>query len=276
MGNIELIYLNDYETKQINEIRRWKKEEPGVVSMLMGRIVKPFNWMLDRMIPTAAIEAALNVTNDMAKLLADRKDIVNNAGLENIFELRTKDLQLSDRLANEVHNWAIGIAATEGGITGAIGLPGMFADVPSIITLALRTIHKIGLCYGYDMQTDEDRQFVYGIMSVGGANTLEEKIAALAVLDQVEARLAEETVKKVAGAAASKKASSEAVSSSVRALAKQLGVNLTERKGLQAIPAIGAAIGGSVNAWYIKEVGWAARRAFQERWLIDNRKVGEI
>jgi len=31
-----------------------------------------------------------------------------------------------------------------------------------------------------------------------------------------------------------------------------------------------------VNAWYIREVGWAARRAFQERWLIDNEKIIEI
>lgn len=276
MENVELIMLNDYETRQIEEIKRWKNEEPGVVGKMMGKIVSPFNWALERMIPTSTIEAALSITNVMAKLLADQKDMLRNLGLDNIFELRTRDLQLSDKLANDVHNWAIGIAATEGGITGAMGLPGMVADIPSIITLALRTIYKIGACYGYDLNTEADRQFVYGIMSVGGANTLEEKVAALVLLNQIEGSIAEETFKKMAGAAASKKASSEAVSSSVRALAKQLGINLTQRKGLQTIPAIGAAIGGSVNAWYIKEVGWAARRAFQERWLIDNRKVSEV
>ncbi|MCX5832758.1 MAG: EcsC family protein [Deltaproteobacteria bacterium] len=45
---------------------------------------------------------------------------------------------------------------------------------------------------------------------------------------------------------------------------------MTERKVLQAIPAIGAAVGGSANAWFINDVGWAARRAFQARWLIEN------
>jgi hypothetical protein len=55
-----------------------------------------------------------------------------------------------------------------------------------------------------------------------------------------------------------------------------LGINITKRKALQAIPVIGAGVGASLNGWYIKEVGWAARRAFQERWFIDNRKLLEI
>lgn len=46
-------------------------------------------------------------------------------------------------------------------------------------------------------------------------------------------------------------------------------------KRLHAIPAIGALFGASVNGWYIKEVGWAARRAFQERCLLENHKIIE-
>ena len=50
----------------------------------------------------------------------------------------------------------------------------------------------------------------------------------------------------------------------------------TARKALQVIPGIGTGIGASVNGWYIKGVGWTARRAFQEKWSIDNRKLFEI
>lgn len=28
-----------------------------------------------------------------------------------------------------------------------------------------------------------------------------------------------------------------------------------------------------MNAWYLEEVGWAARRACQERWLVDAGKL---
>ncbi len=92
----------------------------------------------------------------------------------------------------------------------------------------------------------------------------------------IEVTLAKQTWKKMAEQAAKEALSKEAGILAVRNLAKQLGINLTKRKALQSIPYIGAGIGASVNAWYIREVGWAARRAFQERWLIDNEKIIEI
>jgi len=53
-------------------------------------------------------------------------------------------------------------------------------------------------------------------------------------------------------------------------------INLAKRKALAATPIIGAVMGCPVNVWFIKEVGWAARRSFQEKWLIENHKIIEI
>ena len=50
----------------------------------------------------------------------------------------------------------------------------------------------------------------------------------------------------------------------LRDVARQLGVNLTKRKAVNAVPVIGAAIGAAINAGFVKDVGWAARRTFQE------------
>ena len=58
-----------------------------------------------------------------------------------------------------------------------------------------------------------------------------------------------------------------------RNLAKQLGINITKRKAAQAIPIIGAGVGAAMNLAFINDVSWAARRAFQEKWLIDNNKI---
>ncbi len=146
-------------------------------------------------------------------------------------------------------------------------------DIPAIITLATRTIDKIGLCYGYECTSESDKNFVLAILSASGANSMEEKMAAFAALRMVENTVMKQTWKQIAQKAVQDRLSNEAAIIAIRNLAKQLGIHLTKRKALQAIPAIGALVGGSVNGWYIKDVGWAARRAFQERWLIDNQKI---
>lgn len=270
------MHLTKYERDQIREIKRWKSEEPSVVSKAFGIILSPVTWLVSKIIPEAAIRGALDFSSSVAEWLTDTKDIVRDAGVSSVSELRNHDLEKSDNLANEVHNWAIGIASAEGGVAGTVGLPGMAVDVPAVIVLALRTIHKIGVCYGYEVNTKHDKDFVLAILAASGANEMGEKLAALATLRTVEVAIAKQTWKQLGMKAAKNQMGKEAGIIGIKSLAKQLGINLTKRKALQAIPAIGALVGASVNGWYIKEVGWAARRAFQERWLIDNEKIIEI
>jgi len=149
-------------------------------------------------------------------------------------------------------------------------------DIPAIITLALRTIQKIALCYGFEITTKQEKEFVLAVLAASGANGMQEKLAALGTLKMIEVQIAKQTWKKMTGIAAENQLSKEVGIIGIRNLAKQLGINLTKRKALQAIPVIGAVVGASVNGWYIKEVGWAARHSFQERWLIENQKITEI
>jgi len=268
--------LTSYERKQLMEIQKWKKEEPTVISKAFGIILSPVTWLINKIIPVAAIRGALDFTSSAAEWLTDTNDILRDAKVNSISELKNHNLEVSDALSNEVHNWAIGIASVEGGGAGAAGLPGMAFDIPAIIVLALRTIHKIGVCYGYEVKDKSDKDFVLAIMAVSGSNDMGEKLAALSTLRSIEVMIAKTTWKKMAEKAATNQMSKEASVIALKKLAEQLGINLTKRKALQAIPAIGAFVGASVNGWYIKEVGWAARRSFQERWLIDNQKIIDI
>jgi uncharacterized protein (DUF697 family) len=268
--------LTKYESDQVAEIQKWKAEVPSVVSKALGVALTPVAWLIDKIIPEAAVRGALDFSSSAAEWLTDTKDIVRDAAVKSVVELKTHDLEKSDILANQVHNWAISIGSAEGGATGAVGLPGIAADIPAIIVLALRTIHKIGACYGFEVKTEHDKEFVYGIMATSGASDMVEKVSALSTLRAIEVAITRETWKAMAQKAATNQMSKEAGVIGIKNLAKQLGVNLTKRKALQAIPAIGALVGASVNGWYIKEVGWAARRAFQERWLLENHKIIEI
>jgi hypothetical protein len=126
------------------------------------------------------------------------------------------------------------------------------------------------------MKTQADSQLVYAILSSASANSLEEKAVALATIRSLQVTLMKRTWTSLRVRAAFNSMSKEAVLVTIRQLAKQMGVNLTKRRALAAVPVIGAAIGGSVNGWYIKEVGWAARRAFQERRLVEGGSIGGI
>ena len=265
--------MTTYEKEQAKAIQKWKEKEPSVVSQTTGWILKPLNWTVEKIIPQSVIKGALTAANSAAEWLTDKQDILRDGGIEKIEDLKHKDLQLSDKLANEVHNWANATAAMEGVATGATGLPGMAIDIPALITMSLRVIHKIGLCYGYECKSESDKQLVYGIMSVAGANNTKEKVLALANIQAVKVMISKTAWRKMAEKAAAKKVSREAVVIAIKNLAKQLGINLTRRKALQAIPIVGGVVGASMNVAFINDIAWAARRTFQEMWLAGNNII---
>lgn len=265
--------ISQYEENQFNEIIKWEQKVPSVVSMVLNTALKPVTMLVQAVVPSKAIKGALVASNWLAESITDSKDIIRDGGVSSIKELQHKDLELSDKLANEVHNWANGIATVEGGAIGLAGLPGMIADIPALITLSLRTIHKIGLCYGYECKTEADKRFVYGILSAAGANTVEEKTVSVATLQAMSVTISKMTWKKMSEKAISNKYGLEAAILTIKTLAKQLGINLTKRKAAQAIPLLGAGVGAAMNLAFINDVAWAARHEFQKRWLIDNEKI---
>lgn len=263
--------LSEYENKQVELIKDWEQQVPGVVSKGVGLLAKPAVWLVQKVVPQSAIKAALNAANGAGKKLADESDILRDGNVTTIEALRSRSLETSDRLANEVHNWAIGMATAEGGAAGVTGVAGIAVDVPAILTLALRTIHKIGLCYGYRADTKEEQDFVLSILSAAGSNSQKEKTQALLALKTIEVVVQKQTWKEIERRAG-QQAGKELGIIAIKNLCKQLGINLTKRKALQVIPGVGAAVGAAVNADFLRDVGYAARRVYQKRWLEENGK----
>jgi hypothetical protein len=78
----------------------------------------------------------------------------------------------------------------------------MAIDIPAIITLALRAVHKIGLCYGFECRSLEDKQYAMGILAASGANSIQEKMEALLVLQTVQQMVLKQTWKSMSEKAA--------------------------------------------------------------------------
>src|SRR4051794_12087117 len=96
-----------YEEQQIEKISEWKNAEPSVVSQAFGAALKPITWVIEKIIPEKAIQGLLDGASEVGRFLADTKDIIRDGNVTKIQDLRYKDIELSDKLADEVHNWAI-------------------------------------------------------------------------------------------------------------------------------------------------------------------------
>ena len=258
-----------YEQQQIKAIQSWQGQSPKLSSMLMGLALTPAAKLVDLVIPEAALHAALEASCKVGEKLANPDAVLKQAGVSHIGELFYADMKLCDSLADTAHDRAIAMAAAEGGVTGATGLIGIAVDVPTLMTLALRTIYQTALCYGFELKGEEGRHVVLRVFSVASANSLKEKEAALVSLVAIKQMLQQQTWSQIQQAAFATMGK-EALMVALKDLAGQLGINLTKRKALNIVPIVGAAVGAAVNASFIKDVGWAARRTFQEMWLLQH------
>jgi len=265
--------LTPYEQAQADKILSWKRETPGIVEQAVGFALSPISSMLTRMVPPALIESLLRASDWLAEKTLISPRGVAEPPAEGVELVPLPGLEILDEEAERVRKWAIAYAGGEGAVAGVFGLFSLPVDIPAVITLSLRTIRRVGLCYGYAGTGEEEKRFVLGVLSVAGANSMKQKVAALTTLRNLEVALLTQAGNVLAAKAAERAVSGETALLFVRDVAEQLGVNLTQRRALAAIPIIGAAVGGAMNAWYVRDIGQSAQRAYQERWLRDRGHI---
>lgn len=260
--------LSEYEQKQLAAIEKWKEEKPGMISSALGSFIHPAASMVQVVIPDAIVRSAMEACAVGARFTAGSgSDILKEAGLSSFDELKTAELEKCDRLASYVQHWSVGHGAVEGMTTGVAGMAGLIADIPAIITLSMRTIYRTAMCYGYEIKTYRDNEFLMAVMAVAAANTMDEKKDALDQMQKI--MLQEKDADLLAKDEEPDFMSSDAASVGFKTLARQLGINLAKRKALQAIPFVGAGVGAAVNAWFIKEISQAAMNSYKDRWLFE-------
>ncbi|RZU35353.1 EcsC family protein [Fluviicoccus keumensis] len=236
------------------------------VRLVGGKRLEPVVSLAEKAMPVPALQIMLESACKLGERLASPEPLLRQAGVARISDLRDSSLELCESLAGRTHNRAIAMAAAEGGLTGATGMAGMVLDIPGLLTLALRTIYQVGLCYGFELQGETGRHLALRIFGLASANTVKEKEAALLGLAALRQGLLQPSLLHLRHSAATA-FGRDAVVSALQEAARQLGVNLSRRKAMGIMPVIGAAVGAAVNAGFLRDVGWAARRTFQAMWM---------
>jgi hypothetical protein len=248
--------LTPYESDQVKRISAWKCEPANPISELWNlavlQVVKPFT----KLVPDSLVRGAIEYSYSLAEFLAGPGTLLNRAGVGSIPELRGKSLEECDRLASEVAAIAKVTATLEGALTGLGGMVTTAIDVPLQFATALRTIIRIGYCYGYPADDPNDRFFNLGILTIATAGTLATRVERIEQLRDLERILIEET--------------------QVDVIRSELLSFLFQLELFEEIPGIGVISGAFFNFNFMHKIESTARKIFQERWLKDAGKVAEI
>lgn len=258
--------LNEYEHRQLDLIRAWRGESPGFATRTIGKASGPLATAVEKAVPTMALRVSLDAVHAAAVKLSDRRSILRGAGVAGIEELRGIELQTCDRLAERVGRRAALAAGGSGALFGIAGGIGLVADLPTLLTLTFRTIHRTALCYGEDLTPPERRSLAVAVFALASANSMDEKQDALHAIDHTDEGDGTAGVEGISRAA-QRELAKDSVAFSLNNLGKSLARNLGWRKAGESLPLIGAFVGGSVNAWYLHDLARASRYTFQLRWL---------
>ncbi len=260
--------MTPYEQKVHKQLRAWQAEPPGWGARLLAKPGSKVAEVVQVLVPAKALRAALTGADRLGRKLSDERSLLKRAGVADLPALRAQPLEALDQLARTVSRRALALGGATGAVFGVAGAAGLIADVPALLTLAMRTIHRTGLCYGEKPAAGDERGLALGIFALVSANSADEKRLAVEALraggEQFEAAW-RDGVERIT----ERELAKEATVYSLQNLARAIGLNLGKRKAAGSIPVVGAAVGAAVNAWYLSDVAQAARHTFQERWLLE-------
>ena len=124
------------------------------------------------------------------------------------------------------------MASTSGLVGGFLGLPGLAIDLPVTTTVILRSVAEIARSHGEDISSEDGKRACLEVFAFGGPRTDDDDI---------------ETGYWAARAGLSVMATGTVLQQAAR----YFGVVLSEKVLAQAVPAIGALAGGSLNYVFI-------------------------
>lgn len=256
----------EYEQARRAEIERWLAAPPDWGTRLMAQPGKMAANAARQFVPVPVLRASLRTLERAAGRLSDARSVLRWAGVTQLDEIAVWPLRECDQLALKVQRRAMLLGGGSGAVFGIGGAVGMVADVPTLLTVALRTIHRTAYCYGEDWQREADRSMVIGVFALASANSLDEKRNAWAALRDGQGLLDaawRDGVERVA----ERQIAKDAAQFSLQTLASRIGLRLGARKSAGVVPVLGAVIGSAINADYLRDLSRVSQRVLQDRWL---------
>jgi len=271
-----VIPLTDYERQQIRRIAGWKAEPPALVAEALDVLAHPLVSLAERLIPEQVLRDAVRMSYEASEVFAHREQILAQAGVQSLKDLRGKDLAFCDGLAAEFARKAGGGTLVRSAALAGTGGASVLVSVPLMMTYCLKTVHTIGYCYGFSTHEPREREYVLGVLRLASAASLHEKQDALGSLRDAEEELLADAVEELAEEAVETALESAVEDAAQGAAEEAISEQLMSAGALRALPLVGIAFGAATDAAMTGHVANVAQLSFQERWLRVNRQLAPI
>ncbi len=268
--NCELINLTAYEEIQFEAIAAWKHRQIGGLKEIMGRLLMASSGLLNFLFLNKVLEQIASLCEQAtASWQQDWEKLKPLAGIENAVDLRRGALETCDQLSEQVTQAAERQASVQGSLSGLFDLIGEVADEGLTLVLALQTIHRVGLCYGYAPQTLDEQAFAWAILNAAIAQTQEEFENT-----QITIRRLQRSLKQAIEDETLQDTLEEDMEDLLMDSAIEQGIAQLSGETLGGIiPIFSIVMNVFADFDLIHEVSEAAKREFQLRWLLENQKI---
>ena len=246
--------LTPYEQYAIQKVAEWKSSRPSSLTIFVDTFTKPITWAVGHCVPKSVVTNLVSSLEVMASKADGVRDILVAAKIRDVSEMFVKSLEECDTIAKHLSLRAERFSMVEGMATE---FAGPAVSVPRQLLSALRSIAKIGHCYGYRLDRKIDRGTVIDILEIAMLQEPEERQQVLAALH------------------AALDAKKDPSLGQADVLARTTRAMIAEET-LDMIPVVGTAMAFIFDNTFMHHVDDTARYVFKERWLRDTGRVASI
>jgi hypothetical protein len=243
-----------YEAAQIGEIAAWKSMLPSRISQAVDLLASPLTWVVGHVVPRSAVTRIVASMETVAAQADIPAEVARIAGVAGVPDLASRSLEECDRLACMFSARAERLALVEGTV---FSLGGPFVHVPQQLIASLRSVTRIGHCYGYTLGRPQDRALVIDVLEIA---MLPDPAERIAVVESLHAAL---------------DADGDSLGEAQDVLYHATRTMFAE-EALDLVPVVGTAVSFLFDNQFMHAVDVTARRIFQERWLRDRGRVASI
>lgn len=279
MATTRLHTLSRYEQDAIAEIRDWKNPSASWFSTMKAEASSAWNnvtdlvhkipgvdWTMENVV-TGLLELTNEITQDSVWTEAVLKDFQSRGhAVSSLEHISTLDLEEVDGALSGLDKKYIGLATVEGAATGVAGAAGIVPDLVALVSINLRAAGEYSTYCGFNIALAEERLFALELLDKVAQPSNNKKNVTIAPAVRTASRVARQTGTQVI--------EQVGIGGAVEAVARRLGIALTEKKFAQMIPVTGAFIGGSLNYMYTSNVCKTAHFLYRERFLETKHGIG--